>query len=281
MSCAEALDFHGMPAIAWTSGDGARAVATLQGAHIVSWTLPDGEEGLFLSERSAFAAGRAIRGGIPVIFPQFADRGPLVQHGFARTSAWRLAGVKVAGARASATFVLESSAQTLALWPHAFRLELVATVGGPALEVGLRVVNAGRDAFSFTAALHTYLRVADATSARLSGLRGVRYLTRGERESAVEVREFVTAAVPIDRTYFSPPRSLRLAEARRAVRVEQHGFTDTVVWNPGREKSDAMADMAHGSFLRMLCVEAAAVEPAVALAPGEAWAGAQALEVIA
>jgi len=279
MECAEPVDFHGMPAIAWTSRDGARAVATLQGAHLVSWKIAGGDDAFFLSERSPFAAGRAIRGGIPVIFPQFADRGPLLQHGFARTQEWRFVSAEASGGRAAATFVLESTKATRTLWPHDFRLELVATIGGAGLEARLRVTNTGPEAFSFTAALHTYLRVADATSARISGLRSVRYVTRGESAAQFERRDIVTAAEPIDRTYFAPPRVLRVEDGPRVVRLEQDGFTDTVVWNPGREKADAMADMAPGGFLRMLCVEAAAIEPAVDLQPGGTWTGRQRIEV--
>jgi glucose-6-phosphate 1-epimerase len=279
MDRAEPVDFHGMPAIAWSSGDGARAIATLQGAHVVSWTLPDGQEGLFLSERSPFAAGRAIRGGIPVIFPQFADRGPLSQHGFARTREWRFMGCRDSGQRMSARFALDASDATLAFWPHAFRLELEATIGGRGLEVRLRVVNPARDAFAFTCALHTYLRVDDAAAVQVRGLRGVRYLTRGESATQVEARENVTADEAIDRTYFSPPSRLHVEDGGRLVQLEQAGFTDTVVWNPGREKADAMADMAPGSYRGMLCVEAAAIEPAVELAAGREWIGWQRIEV--
>ena len=279
MTCAEIVDFHGMPAIAWRSRDGARAVATLQGAQVVSWTTAAGEEGLFVSERSPFAAGRAIRGGIPVVFPQFADRGALAQHGFARTQAWRFDSAQASDDRASATFVLEPSPQTLAAWPHAFRLELVGTIGRSSLEVRLRVLNPGHESFAFTAALHTYLRLADAGSARLHGLLGVGYLTRGERALGLEARESIPAAEAIDRTYFAPPAALRLEDGQRVVRVEQAGFTDTVVWNPGREKADAMADMAPGGFLRMLCVEAAAIEPPVVIDGGAEWTGSQAIEV--
>ena len=39
----------------------------------MSWR--DGEERLFVSSASLFEAGAAIRGGIPICFPQFAARG--------------------------------------------------------------------------------------------------------------------------------------------------------------------------------------------------------------
>ena len=77
----------------------------LQGAHLTGWQ-PAGEQPvLFLSERSAFEPGKAIRGGVPIIFPWFGARtatldsprtdGP--SHGFARTALWELAFAAIAG----------------------------------------------------------------------------------------------------------------------------------------------------------------------------------------
>ena len=252
------IDYHGMPAVRWEGRDGSCAIATLQGAHLVSWTLPGGDECLFVSERSPFEPGKAIRGGIPVVFPQFAERGPLAKHGFARISAWTFDG---------AAFVLESSPETLALWPGAFRLELVPRFGATRLEVELRVANTGDKSFEFAAALHTYLRVSDATTVRLEGLEGARY---EDRESS-----------GIDRIYFATPPISRLTDSGRTITLEQRGFADTVVWNPGREMTAQMPDMAPEGYRRMLCVEAAAIDPAVTLVPGATWVGAQSLTVSA
>src|SRR5258705_11634652 len=81
----------GLPLVKLRAADGATADVYLHGAHVTSWRpTPGDEERLFLSARSEFRPGTAIRGGIPVIFPQFAAEGPLVRHGFARTSEWRL-----------------------------------------------------------------------------------------------------------------------------------------------------------------------------------------------
>ena len=272
----DVIKFQGMPAVRWKSEDGASAIATLQGAHLVSWIPAGGRECLYVSEKSPFEPGRAIRGGIPICFPQFADRGPLVQHGFARTRLWTLkeAAAPVAGI-SSVTFELESSPPTQALWPHKFRAHFVATVGANRLDVSLRVVNTGIHALSFTGALHTYLRVADASTARLSGLRDRRYVNRGESHLAVEDRESFTAQDPIDRVYFAAPPATQLEDKARTFRIEQRGFTDTVVWNPGAEKGAKMPDMPRDGFRHMLCVEAAAVEPPVILQPGAEWTGGQ------
>jgi glucose-6-phosphate 1-epimerase len=273
----EHLEFHGLPAIRWRHRGGASAIATLQGAHLVSWTPAGGEERLFLSERSPFARGKAIRGGIPVCFPQFAERGPLPKHGFARTSAWTFTGVREAEEGARATFAFESSPQSLALWPHAFRLQLEATIGGARLDVALQVANTGSESFVFAAALHTYLRIADNAAVRLAGLRGTRYLDLGATEAHVENREVVTAGHLIDRIYFAAPAATRLEDGPRALDIQQRGFTDTVVWNPGKDFTATMADMPPDGYRHMLCVEAASIEPRITLAPGAEWVGGQSI----
>ena len=258
-----------MPAVRWRSRDGATATVVLQGAQLVSWKSADGVERLYVSERSAYEPGKPIRGGIPVCFPQFADRGPLMQHGFARTREWECTG--------AGRFALDASPQTLALWPHAFRLELTATIGAARLEMELRVLNPGDGGFAFTAALHTYLLVADAAAARLEGLQGARYVNRGSSAVEVETRESITAAEPIDRVYLATPALTRLHDAGRTLRIEQRGFTDTVVWNPGRERTAQMPDMSPDGYRTMLCVEAAAIEPPVALPPGGEWRASQSI----
>lgn len=276
----EVIEFHGMPAVRWLSRDGASAIATLQGAQLLSWVPAGGKECLYLSPRSPFEAGRPVRGGIPVCFPQFADRGPLAQHGFARTQPWRLVGGGESEEGSQVTLALESSAQTLALWPGTFRLELVATVGGARLDVRLRVANTGAEAFSFTAALHTYFRVPDGPAAGLEGLQHARFVNRGSTLIASEDREVVTAGEGIDRVYFATPPATRLSDGAHVLEISQRGFTDTVVWNPGPERTAQMPDMPPDGFRHMLCVEAAAIEPPVSLPPGAVWAGAQSVRII-
>ena len=50
---------------------------------------------LFVSRKSLFTPGKAIRGGVPIIFPWFGSRSdgkPGPDHGFARTSEWAIEG---------------------------------------------------------------------------------------------------------------------------------------------------------------------------------------------
>ena len=241
------------------AADGASAIVTLQGAQVVSWIPAGGREQLFVSERSAFVAGRPIRGGVPVVFPQFSNRGPLPHHGFARTRVWRVASCR----ESSAVLVLEHSEETRRLWPHAFAVELTVSIGGPALDLQLLVRNTGDDAFTFTAALHTYLFVSDATKVGFEGLPGVTDLASG-----------------LDRVYPDAPGETRVRDGMRTVTIAQRGFRDTVVWNPGREICASKTDLEPLDFMKMLCVEAAAVESPVALAAGAQWTGGQSLRAL-
>eukprot|EP01137_Pigoraptor_chileana_P032556 Opistho-2@22113 len=91
MPIAIAITRHqGMDALELVAPDGARATVLLHGAHVLSWIPAGGEEQLYVSPRTAYASGQAVRGGVPVCFPQFAERGPLQKHGFARTKPWQL-----------------------------------------------------------------------------------------------------------------------------------------------------------------------------------------------
>jgi glucose-6-phosphate 1-epimerase len=263
-----------LPAVALESPDGARAEVALHGGHVLSWRTPDGRERLFLSERAVYREGAAIRGGVPVIFPQFADVGPLPRHGFARGTAWALAEAD----DARAVLRLVDSEATRAVWPHAFAAELTVALAEDALAMTLAVANVGDAPFAFTGALHTYLRVGDAARATVRGLRGVRY--RDQTAGGAERRDGDDALAvrgEVDRVYLDAPSAVELWEGEaRSLAVRMDGFRDAVVWNPGI-KADALSDLAPGDAARFVCVEAAVVAAPVVVAPGERWVGAQRL----
>jgi glucose-6-phosphate 1-epimerase len=269
----------GLPFVTLVAADGARATVCLHGAHVTSW-VPAGEDGdrLFLSSRSEFRTGTAIRGGVPISFPQFATQGPLPRHGLARLTKWELVSAEGGGVEAVAVFRLADSVETRAIWPHAFVAELAVRVAGPAISVEFAVTNTGREPFSFTAALHTYLRVADVREAAVVGLQGTRYRdkTAGETEPEDRERELRIAG-EMDRVYLNAPRVVEVREPGRTVEVQATGFADVVVWNPGAEAAARLSDMEPDGHLRMLCVEAAAAGSPVHVAPGARWVGSQTL----
>lgn len=270
-------EFAGQPAVALCAPDGASAVVLLHGAQVLSWQPAGGGERLFLSERSRFGAGASVRGGVPVVFPQFNERGPLPRHGFVRTRPWQLSRSETGADDALAVLHLTDDQETRALWPHSFALELTVCVRNDRLDVELAVSSTGESAFSFMAALHTYLRVAEVETTRIAGLNGCRYedFTRGTMH--VDDADAVRVDGEIDRIYCGVPAPLVLSETQRRLRIEATHFPEVVLWNPWQHKAAAMADLSPGDFRRFLCVEAALIEHPVQLAAGEHWWGRQTL----
>jgi glucose-6-phosphate 1-epimerase len=264
------------------SRDGACVALYTHGAHVTSWKPSSGEERLFLSERSAFAPDAAIRGGVPIVFPQFAAMGPLPKHGFARVSEWELlrAGRSSKG-HGEAQLRLTPSEQTRAFWNHAFSATFVVTVEGMSLSLALSVLNDDTQPFEFTAALHSYLAVDDVRGATVTGLEGATF--RDSAAGGAEGRQeegALRASGELDRIYLDVRAPLEVKDEVRRTRIAMTGFSDVVVWNPGAERSALLSDMEPGGWLRMLCVEAAAIGSPVRLEPGERWTGQQMLRAL-
>ena len=255
--------------------DRCRARLTPYGAHVCEWT-PAGQttSALFLSPRATFAAGKAIRGGVSVCFPWFANHptdATKPAHGFARTRMWDVGDVtRDDDGDVRVTFRVTSDAATQALWPADFVATLTVTLG-LSLAITLEVENAGADDITYESALHTYLTVGDVEQIRIHGLERTRFLDKVEG-TKTKVSDEAPIAIhgEIDRVYLDTAATCSVEDAvlGRRIHIEKRGSQATVVWNPGREKGQAVSDI--GDFWRtFVCVETASCGPhAVRLAPG-------------
>lgn len=246
------------------------------GGQVLSWRV-DGVERLYSSPNSPITQGRAHRGGIPVIFPQFNTFGPGPRHGFARQATWEM--LKTKGTHL--LYRLRESAETMAVWPHEFEATVEARCQGRSLTATLSVENRGAQDAAFTCALHTYIRVDDLARIRLSGLQGSRYLdcAGGERHERLDEAESVVFGREIDRIYHDSPPLVSLEGGPDPLTIRQSGFQDTVIWNPGPDLAMAMPDLGASEHARFVCVEAATVIRPVLLPAGGRWQGSQTLIV--
>ena len=272
----------GQPAMWLQAPDGAQATVLLHGGQLVSWIPAGDQERLYLSPLAQAGDGKSVRGGIPVIFPQFEQHGPLPRHGLARNRAWQWVEGAVRGGAAIGVLRLTDDATTRAIWPQGFEAELSFSLSGLQLDVELAITNTGDTAFEFTAALHSYLLIDDLKHARLSGLYGVRYhdvLTGQTQPQELDPLGFVGA---VDRIYLDAhaisKQPLGLSTAMGKMMLSSEGFDDVVVWNPGPAKAAALTDLPDADWQRFLCVEAAAIGRPVALAPGQQWVARQGFE---
>ena len=248
-----------LPAIRIQAPDGAEATITLYGAHLVSWKGADGRERMFMSGKSALDGSKAIRGGVPVIFPQFAQRGSGMRHGFARVSTWRLEDSGLEDGAAWASFDLAAGDLPTSVadaWPHTFALCLRVAVRANELSMTLTVRNLGAAPFPFSAALHTYHLVPDLCEVRIEGISS----------------DEISIVDKLDEVYPHVAGRAQLATSAGILVLEQNGFTDAVVWNPGAVDAAALPDMENDEYKRFVCIEPALLDP-LTLDAGRSWTG--------
>ena len=251
----------------------AHAEVYLQGAHVTSWTPAGADEVIWMSDRSDFAPGAPLRGGVPICFPWFgpdpAGAGPM--HGIARISDWVLAGAVEHADRVVLTFTLESAdAAGVVLDDVRFSFVYTVTIGCR-LTLALSVTNAGIRPLHYEEALHTYLAIGDVHRARVLGLGGTERLDR--LTSTVTCLPIGTEIQLTGETdwVLTQPGVITVADLAdgRAVDVAADGSANAVVWNPWIDKAAAMRDFGDDEWERMVCVETCNVlGAALDLAPG-------------
>jgi glucose-6-phosphate 1-epimerase len=264
------------PEIVLSEPGSGRATIKLHGAHVTAWEPENSKEILFISEKANYRPGAAIRGGVPIVFPQFSNRGPLPKHGFARTEKWTL----IQEFPGKAVFSFESTDATLELWPHYFKADYTVSLEKDSLSMSLEILNTDDQPFEFNAALHTYFRVDDIHEVQIAGLNGVDYIDEAANSSDTFTQIgnlFIDDEV--DRIYFNPPSVIDLISTRGAVGVFADGFCDTVVWNPGAQKASLIPDLNLMDYRHFVCIESAVITRPVTLDKQGIWKGTQKLTV--
>ena len=287
MSAVEELDRQfGMPEVARIcEGEGglpriqisnsrARGEMYLHGAQVTSWKPAGNDEVLFLSTKSRWQEGQAIRGGIPICFPWFrakADDPKAPAHGFVRTRSWHLESIVQEEPGVVVNMSIESDDQTRRWWPADFHL-LYHVVFGSELTLELTCSNTGKADLRFEEALHTYNRVSDVANVRLQGLDAVQFLDNTDSNRAKVQQGDVTIASTTDNAFMGTHNDVDLIDPKlgRYIRLKKANSGTTVVWNPWSEGGARLRDLSDGEWTQFLCVEASNILGAsVSLAPGE------------
>lgn len=235
----------------------------------------DGASSIFyLSPLSAAAMAVApARGGVPVLFPQFADRGLLPKHGLVRTANWELLDEQVLQGSHSLRYLLDIEPDDYPAWPHAARLILTVATSPAGLTFKLHVTNTGNRPFTWTGGLHPYFAVQDVLQSRLSGLAGLSVQDRYDPAMLSQPQgDLQWSLQPFERLYDACP-PLRLDTGNCSLRLCATGFDQWMIWNPGQVDGGALADLPKGDWQRFICVEPVCVDRPVVLAPGANFVG--------
>ncbi|WP_169925972.1 D-hexose-6-phosphate mutarotase [Serinibacter salmoneus] len=227
----------------------------LHGAHVTDWAPSGQDPVIWLSEHSTFVPGRAIRGGIPLSAPWFADgrTGDMTPaHGWFRTSTWEFTGAQDVDGTVSLAFHLDGAD----VGHPTISADYVVEMGE---ELTLELAITTQEPLVLENALHTYLAVADIDAVSVRGLEGCHYVDKapGGLPDNIQQGE-VTFAGETDRVYTHDGAAQVIDPAAgRLISLTKSGSSKTVVWNPAVAKSAAMADFGDEEWRGMMCLEVA------------------------
>jgi glucose-6-phosphate 1-epimerase len=246
----------------------------LHGAQVTSWKPAGDEEVLFLSSKSRWQEGHAIRGGVPVCFPWFRGKRDDPQapaHGFVRTKAWQLESIVQAGSAVTVSMFTESDEGTKKWWPADFRLVHRVTFGRE-LSHELVVTNTGKTSARFEEALHAYYRVGNVEVVRARIPDAHDYFEGTDLTHARKQLGDIEFSAETDRLYVNTRDAIEVEDPllSRRISVTKESSRTTVVWNPWTEKAHSLSDLGDDEWPKMLCVEPSNVgEFLVDIAPGQ------------
>lgn len=260
------------------------------GATLTSWIV-EGQERIFLSKKAILNGTKAIRGGIPIVFPQFSTKltSDLPSHGFARISTWKWGGINInTPDKKEVSFILtdrEVNKKYLEIWPHQFKLVYTVLLEGKSLKTTIKIKNTGNEPWLFNTLLHTYFNVDDLNEANVQGLINCNYIDtspEGNGEKNIESRQKIVFQKEVDSIYFDVNQKMFKLQTgfKNDIMVEKCTLPDVVVWNPWIEKSGRMADFGVESYPHMFCFEVGSVYQPIELDVDAVYEGGQILTVV-
>ncbi|KAI9512573.1 galactose mutarotase-like protein [Russula earlei] len=277
--------------------EGSTAEILFFGATVISWRArakgdPDDlKERLFVSSKAVLDGSKAVRGGIPVVFPCFGapehpDHSRLPQHGFARNQVWAFDSVVTDNDDGvSVRLTLQPNSTVAKLYTKDFQLDYVVTLAEHELSTDIHVSNpSASEVLDFHALLHTYIR-APANQVAISPLLGKLYIDKTERslEARNTLKEEKRGTVDVrtftDSVYEDAPRRVDVSWPGGGVELKLDGFTTLTIWNPQAEVGSKIGDMEENGWERFVCVEPGYVRGFKQLGPGKTWVGQQTLAV--
>ncbi len=238
----------------------------LQGATLTNYQPHQQKPILFTSPKSNYQPHKAIRGGIPICFPWFAQNNQnkdLPMHGLARTATFTPLDITPHQDQSiTATFQLKSSPATLKIWPHPFLLKYQITLAD-ALQIEITATNTGSQPFHFEQALHTYFHISNLNDVQILGLENTHYIDKTDQ---FKQKQFPAKPLKIDgftdAVCLDTPASCRILDPafNRQINIEKNNSQSTIIWNPHQDHIKNMSDLNDHAWSHFLCIESANVD---------------------
>jgi len=221
----------------------------------------------WLSETAYYQQGKAIRGGIPLCWPWFGandkatDTAPSTNHGFAREVNWQIKSIKANETEVAVVLIFQGENKHK-LWPNAFKLEQTL-VFGRTFKQSLTMTNLSKEDAQYSGALHSYFRVSNPENITIDALTGCDFDDKLTAKADYQ-NNSVSCVGPIDREYHIPSPDIQSSTVvmidkswQRQVEISSLGCSQWVLWNPGAELANNMADIHENGEQSFVCLEAA------------------------
>lgn len=226
---------------------------SLWGANILSYRPKSQEHDVFwLGDYNKFDNVQAIRGGIPVCWPRFAEEklnNHFPRHGFARLSCWTVKNVFVDDRKMEVALSLTPDEK--------FKIDvtanLVITITDK-LEYTLETINNGDEAFVFSEALHCYFNISSIENIEIKGLNN--HLYKNSLNGKVyKLEQDLKIDGEFDSAFQNHTGTVEIIDTglNRIISIDKTGSNTTVVWNPNKD----LAEMSEGQYKKFVCVEPA------------------------
>jgi D-hexose-6-phosphate mutarotase len=249
-------------------------------AHLLSWCPTPGNEQVFLGEMAEVGKpGLAIRGGVPICWPQFGTFETAVdscklKHGFVRTSSsWTV----LRQSEDSVSLVLHSDDETRKSWDKEFEFVYTVSLGKDSVRMEMEVRNRNSSPLEFTGCLHSYWRCNSLEKCAVEGLHGAKFdkgIGNTFRGDSVEDRSSVpfVDATETQLLYSDAGDAVTLVEdGKRRLRLTKCNLPDWVLWNTGAENGSGIKDLKEGEYKKYVCVEPGFASRPIKVAPGATW----------
>ena len=151
-------------------------------------------------------------------------------HGFVRNRFWQLHSVdQLDNGTIRLVLSTDSDAESQALWPYAFELQLAVSVGHT-LSLDLTMTNCGAEPVVITCALHSYFEVGDIGAVAVTGLEDVEYIDTLVGNRRKHQHGVIRFTEELDRIYqaTSAEEVIRDAALGRNIRLRKTGALSTV-----------------------------------------------------
>ena len=215
------------------------------------------------------------RGGVPILFPQFASVGGYKKHGWVRDSEWLL--LKDDKDKNSHLLKFSLQLDPTKNWPHSAKLLYKVKQLKNTLSLTLEIENIGSTSFSFTGGLHPYFYVPSVLKCYVEGLNSVSFTDKHKATHSDDILKFTTSE--FERLYHGN-KPVKLTYNNVVLELHQKGFDEWMIWNPGQTLAKSIPDLPNNDWENFICIEPVIASKPKTLKSGAIFDGTLNIDII-